>query len=456
VSYLTTNEADGARLLSCNFMSGAIPTVVIVGRPNVGKSTLFNRITGQRRAIVGDEPGITRDRIHGSAEHDGRRFELIDTGGIVVQDQEYIPAQILRQAEFALKQAEHIIFLVDGRAEITGSDRDLARMLIRLGKPVSVAVNKVDSIKQQDLIHNFHELGIADIFPVSAEHGTGVDALLDRVVGGFEATDGQEQPEEAPGIKVAIIGRPNVGKSTLLNALTGKERAIVSPIAGTTRDAVDERIVYNGTEYIIVDTAGIRRKGKTHDMAEKLSVVMARRHIRMAHVVLMVLDATEGVVGLDTTIAGYAHEGGRGLILCVNKWDEMRGQGGQQKGQFEQQIRDAFKFLDYAPIVYLSAKAGTGIAKLFPLIKEVYDSASTRISTGELNRFVDQLHFEERKIYYITQHSIRPPAFAVFTGKGGPLHFSHERYLMNQLRRRFGFRGTPILVQTRAKKKEKE
>jgi GTP-binding protein len=438
-------------------MSDAIPTVVIVGRPNVGKSTLFNRITGQRRAIVGDEPGITRDRIHGSAEHDGRHFEVIDTGGIVVQDQDYIPAQILQQANVALERATHIIFLVDGRSEITGSDRDLARMLLRLGKPVSVAVNKVDTAKHQDLVNSFYELGIPDLFPVSAEHGTGIDMLLDRVTAGFPDTkEPAEEETTAPtGIKVAIIGRPNVGKSTLLNALTGQDRAIVSPIAGTTRDAVDETVVHKGVEYILVDTAGIRRKSKTHDMAEKLSVVMARRNIRMAHVVLLMLDATEGIVGLDATIAGYAHEGGRAVIICVNKWDEIKGQGGQMKAQFEEKIRDNFKFLDYAPVMFLSAKDGAGVSKLFALIKEVYDAACMRISTGELNRFVDHLHFEERKIYYITQHSIRPPAFAVFTDKGGALHFSHQRYLVNQLRKRFGFKGTPILLQTRAKKKGK-
>jgi GTP-binding protein len=429
-------------------MSDAIPTVVIVGRPNVGKSTLFNRITGQRRAIVGDEPGITRDRIHGTAEHDGRRFELIDTGGIVVADQEYIPAQILRQAEVALRDAAHIIFLVDGRAEITGSDRDLAQMLKRLGKQVSLAVNKIDTAKSADLTHGFFELGVADVFPLSAEHGTGVDALLDHVTQGFPEA-AAAAPSEA--IKVAIIGRPNVGKSTLLNALTGQERAIVSPVAGTTRDAVDEKIVRDGVEYIFVDTAGIRRKGKTHLMAEKLSVVMARRNIRMSHVVLLVLDATEGVVGLDATIAGYAHEGGRAIVVVVNKWDEVKGQGGHKKGEFEQQIRDNFKFLDYAPVVFISAKSGAGLPKLFPLVREVYESASRRISTGELNRFVEQLRFDERKIYYITQHSIRPPAFAIFIDKGPQLHFSHERYLINQLRRRFGFKGTPILLQTRAK-----
>ena len=439
-------------------MSNAIPTVVIVGRPNVGKSTLFNRITGQRRAIVGDEPGITRDRIHGTAEHDGRRFEVIDTGGIVVHDQEYIPGQILRQAEFVLKTADHIIFLVDGGAEITGSDRDLSQMLKRLGKPVSLAVNKIDSQVRDGLANEFFGLGIADVFPVSAEHGIGVDALLDRVTGSFARGAPVDDPAAPPapaGIKVAIIGRPNVGKSTLLNALVGTERAIVSPIAGTTRDSVDQAVMHQGTEYIFIDTAGIRRKGKTRDMAEKMSVVMARRHIRMAHVVLLMLDATEGVVTLDTTIAGYAHEGGRALIVCVNKWDEMKGQSGQKKNEFEQQIRDQFKFLDYAPIVFLSAKEGAGVGKLFKLIREVYDSASRRITTGELNRFVANLHFEERKIYYITQHSIRPPSFAVFTDKGPALHFSHERYLVNQMRKKFGFIGTPILLQTKSKKRAK-
>jgi GTP-binding protein len=425
------------------------PTVVIVGRPNVGKSTLFNRITGQRRAIVGDESGITRDRIHGLAEHRGRHFELIDTGGIVVDDQEYIPSQILHQAEMVLKSAAHVIFLVDGRSEITGSDRDLARMLLRLGKPVSLAVNKADTVAREGLANEFYELGIADVFPVSAEHGIGVDALLDRVTADIPESDEPAAAPEHPAIKVAIIGRPNVGKSTLLNALTGQDRSIVSPVAGTTRDAVDERLTRDGVEYVFVDTAGIRRKGKTKLMAEKLSVVMARRNIRMAHVVLLVLDATEGVVGLDATIAGYSHEGGRALILCVNKWDEIKD---RRKQEFEEHVRDQFKFLDYAPVVFMSAKTGAGVGQLFKLIREVYESASRRITTGELNRFVEQLRFEERRIFYITQHSVRPPAFAVFTDRGGPLHFSHERYLINQIRRRFGFPGTPILLQSKSKK----
>ena len=431
-------------------MPETTPTVVIVGRPNVGKSTLFNRITGQRRAIVGDEPGITRDRIHGFAEHDGRRFEVIDTGGIVIDDQEYIPTQILHQAEMALATASHIIFLVDGRAEITGADRDLASMLKRLGKPVSLAVNKADTAARYDLANEFYELGIGNVFPISAEHGTGIDALLDDVLANVERA-GDEAPAETTSVKVAIIGRPNVGKSTLLNALTGKERAIVSPIAGTTRDAVDERVVRGGTEFVFVDTAGIRRKGKTKLMAEKLSVVMARRNIRMAHVVLLVLDATEGVVALDTTIAGYAHEGGRAVIVVVNKWDEVQGQKGQKKNEFEEKIRDQFKFMDYAPVVFVSALNGAGVDRLFALIKDVYQSASMRVTTGEMNRFVENLHFEERRIFYITQASIRPPSFVVFTDGRTPLHFSHERYLMNQIRKRFGFKGTPIVLKTRAK-----
>ena len=428
-------------------MSRSTPTVVIVGRPNVGKSTLFNRITGQRRSIVGDEPGITRDRIYGSAEHDGHRFELIDTGGIVVDDQEYIPSQILHQAQVALEAAAQIILLVDGRSEITAADRDLARMLLRLGKPVTVAVNKTDTAARDTFAHEFYELGIPDVYPVSAEHGTGVDALLDHITAGFDKTaPGDASAEER--IHVAIIGRPNVGKSTLLNALTGEDRAIVSPIAGTTRDAVDQQVLRDGVEYVFVDTAGIRRKGKTNLMAEKLSVVMARRHLRMADVALLVLDAAEGVLSLDATIAGYAHEGGRALILCANKWDARRGRNRQE---FERQVRGNFKFLEYAPVAFVSASTGVGVDSLFPLIREVYESANRRISTGELNRFVEQLRFEERKIFYITQASVRPPTFVVFTDRGGPLHFSHERYLINQIRRQFGFRGSPIVLKTRAK-----
>ena len=415
---------------------------------------------------MGDEPGITRDRISGAASYEGRRFELVDTGGIVVSDAEYIPSQILRQAKVALEHAARVIFLVDGRAEITSADRELSQLLRKLGKPVTLVVNKVDTGAKETLVHEFWELGIRDVYPVSAEHGLGVDALMMHITEGFpEATEEEEAALEESGkrpneaaeekiaagpIKVAIIGRPNAGKSTLLNALVGEERAIVSPIAGTTRDAVDETVSHAGTDFVFIDTAGIRRKGKTKLMAEKLSVVMARRHIRMANVVVLVMDATEGVLGLDATIAGYAHEGGRPVILCVNKWDLLTD---DKQFAFEESIRYHLKFLEYAPVVFLSALTGSGVYKLFGLIKTVFASATRRVTTGELNRFVEKLHFDERKILYITQAGVRPPSFVVFTDKAGPLHFSHERYLVNQLRKKFGFEGTPIELKIRGRLK---
>jgi GTP-binding protein len=428
--------------------SETLPSVVIVGRPNVGKSTLFNAITGQRRSIVGDEPGITRDRIYGEAKHRGRRFQVIDTGGIIPNDEELIPSEILRQARVALESADHIVFLIDGRTEITGTDRDLAKILRKLGRPVALAVNKIDSSARENLTHEFHSLGFEHVFPVSAEHRLGLDDLLEHVTEGFPVND-QEAPPDRTRIKVAIIGRPNVGKSTLLNSLTGEDRAIVSPVAGTTRDAVDETVEEEGTEFVFIDTAGIRRKGKTHEMAEKLSVVMARRHIRMAHVVLLVMDATEGVVGHDATVAGYAHEEGRAIILVVNKWDAV---ANKDKKAFTQKIKDELKFLDYAPVAFISAQKGIGVKQLFALIRQCYESASKRVTTGELNRFVETLRIEPAiKIYYITQPSFRPPTFIMFTDKPKSLHFSAERFLINRLREKFGFKGTPIVIKTRGK-----
>ena len=433
---------------------------MIVGRPNVGKSTLFNALLGRRRSIVGDEPGITRDRIIGEAVYRGRRFELIDTGGIITDDTEMIPTQILKQARVALETASQVIFLIDGRSEITGADRDLAAMLRKLGRPVTLAVNKIDSPKREDLAHEFHGMGFKDLYPVSSEHQLGLADLLDHVTADFpadklparnhEAEPGEDGEEEVESkikhIKVAIIGRPNVGKSTLLNALTGSERAIVSPVAGTTRDAVDETVQREGIDYIFVDTAGIRRKGKTKLMAEKMSVVMARRHLRMSNVALLVLDASEGLLALDATIAGYAHEEGRAVILCVNKWDLAKD---RNRKKFQEQIEDDFKFLDYAPIVFLTARTGQGVSALFPLIRKVFDSASRRVTTGELNRFVETLHWEyDSKIKYITQASMRPPTFVVFTDRP-KLHFSAERNLINRLRERFGFEGTPVVIKTK-------
>ena len=433
-----------------------LPSIVIVGRPNVGKSTLFNAITGQRRSIVGDEPGITRDRIYGAGEHRNRRFELIDTGGIVPNDAELIPSEILRQARVALEHAKHIIFVIDGRTEITGTDRELASILRKLGKPVALAVNKIDAAVRESLTHEFYSLGFEHVFGVSAEHKLGLRELLDHVTEGIKPEEIDEEASEKPKpkrIKVAIIGRPNVGKSTLLNALTGQERAIVSPIAGTTRDAVDETLIENNVEYTFVDTAGIRRKGKTTEMTEKLSVVMARRHIRMANVVLLVVDATEGIVGHDATVAGYAHEEGRALIICVNKWDAVED---KDKKKFTENVRDEFKFLEYASVTFLSAAKGHGVPQILPLIRDCFDSASKRATTGELNRFVETLKIEPPiKIYYITQAGIRPPTFILFTDKRGALHFSAERFIINRLRERFGFKGTPVVLKVKTKSPSK-
>ncbi|MBV9267500.1 MAG: ribosome biogenesis GTPase Der [Acidobacteriaceae bacterium] len=428
-----------------------MPTVVIVGRPNVGKSTLFNAILGDRRSIVGDEPGITRDRIYGEAEYRGKKFGLIDTGGILPHEDALIPIEILKQARVALDMASHILFVIDGRTEITAPDRDLAQLLRPLNKPLTLVVNKIDAKARENLVHEFYSLGLGDPVAVSAEHKLGLDHLLELVTDPFpkesQDTDEQELEEKQRRIKVAIIGRPNVGKSTMLNALVGAERAIVSPVAGTTRDAVDESIVEGNTTYRFVDTAGIRRKGKTHEMTEKLSVVMARRHIRMANVVLLIVDATEGVVGSDATIAGYADEEGRCVIIVVNKWDAAEG---KSKRAFTDTIRDQLKFLDYAPIIFASAKNREGIRRIFGTVRKCFDSASKRVTTGELNRFVATLKFEsDIRIYYMTQASIRPPTFVVFTDKADKMHFSVERNLINRLREQFGFEGTPIVIKTK-------
>jgi GTPase len=424
-----------------------IPSIVIVGRPNVGKSTLFNAITRTRRSIVGDEPGITRDRIYGTGDYHGRKFVLIDTGGIITDDDALIPSEILKQARTALKNASYVIFLIDGRTEITGADRELAAMLRKLGKPVVLAVNKIDSPKREDLAHEFHSLGFKDLFAISAEHRIGLDDLLEKVTQGFEVSEAQEdeapKAEPMPPIKVAIIGRPNVGKSTLLNAFAGSERAIVSPIAGTTRDAVDETIEHKGVEFSFVDTAGIRRKGKTKLMAEKMSVVMARRHLRMCNVALLIIDATEGMLALDATIAGYAHEEGRAIVIVVNKWDQAK----MGKRKFAEELADHLKFLDYAQVAFISAKDRAGVMGLFAMIRHAFEAASKRVSTGELNRFVASLRWEHGvKIYYMVQADVRPPKFIVFTDKAQNLHFSAERYLVNRLREKFGFEGTPIVL----------
>ena len=464
--------------------TAGVPTLAIVGRPNVGKSTLFNRIVGSRRAIVGDEPGITRDRLYGEAEWRGRELRIVDTGGIIPEEKDLIPAEIFRQAKVALQEAAGIILVVDGRSEIAAPDLELARLLIRGGKPLFLAVNKMDTDKQQALAEEFYRLGIRNLFPVSAENGSGVDELLDAVLEalpqGKQTTAGTEDTGETPEAtptetKVAIIGHPNVGKSTLLNRLTGTSRAIVSPIPGTTRDAIDELVERDGRRFRFIDTAGIRRKGKTHLMAEKLSVVMARKHLEAADIALLVIDATEGVNALDATIAGYAHESGRSVIIVVNKWDLVisgkKKAGRESKAErirdsrrpadreaYEQRVRDALKFLSYAPLLFVSAETGRDTDKIFPLLEEVAAERRKRIPTAEMNRFLKQVDFDRAsvpashrvKIYYMTQASVSPPTFVLFTDRKVKLHFSYQRFIENQIRRAFGFMGTPIWIKSRA------
>jgi GTPase len=453
-------------------------TLAIVGRPNVGKSTLFNRLVGSRRAIVGDEPGITRDRLYGDVEWTGRKLRVVDTGGIIPDDQQLIPAEIFRQARVALEEADAIVLVVDGRTELASPDIDLARLLRRTGKPLLLAVNKADTPQLEPYAEEFRSLGIKDLFPISAENGNGIAELLEHVLSVMpareaeaeeappepESEDAEEQPETARETRVAIIGRPNVGKSTLLNALTGTSRAIVSPIAGTTRDAVDETVEHGGHTYRFIDTAGIRRKGKTELMAEKLSVVMARKHLEGADVALMLIDATEGVTAGDATIAGYAHESGRSVIVVINKWDlvtdkRSAGKPPADRNVYEEQVRRHLKFLSYAPVLFVSATTGKNIDELFSTLELVARERRKRIGTGEMNRFLARIDFERAsvpmakrvKILYLTQASVSPPTFILFTDRAVKLHFSYERFLENQIRSAFGFVGAPIRIKTRAR-----
>jgi len=454
------------------------PILAIVGRPNVGKSTLFNRLIGSRRAIVGDEPGITRDRLYGETSWNGRRLRVIDTGGIVPDDKNLIPAEIFRQARMALEEASAIVMVVDLRTELAAPDMELARLLRRLNKPLFLAVNKVDSQKLEAEAENFRTLGIENLFPVSSEHGSGVAELLEAALEAIPDNKAEQAEESTPEAqateaqqpkpletRVAIIGHPNVGKSTLLNALTGTSRAIVSPIAGTTRDAVDEVLEKDGARYRFIDTAGIRRKGKTHLMAEKLSVVMARKHLEAADVALLVIDAVEGVSALDANIGGYAHESGRSVIIVVNKWDlvsRQREDGpAASREVYEQQVRRVLKFLDYAPIVFISASEGKNLEKLFKALELVAAERRKRIGTSQMNRFLETVDFERAsvphrqkvRIYYMTQAQASPPTFILFTDKDVKLHFSYERFLENQIRKAFGFIGTPIWIKNRPRRK---
>jgi GTP-binding protein len=449
-------------MLSLVTMDGEpVPTLVIVGKPNVGKSTLFNRITASRRSIVGSQPGMTRDRIHFKTQWRGRAFELTDTGGMLFGETSEFPRLISEQVLAAVEVASHLIFVVDGRSELSSTDHELAHMLRRTGKPVSLAVNKCDTTEWDSLASQFYELGIDPVFAISAEHDRGINALLDHTTAEFPTAENIE-PIEKP-IQVAIIGRPNVGKSTLLNRLSGTERAIVSSTPGTTRDAVDEVIEREGATFRFVDTAGIRRKGKTEAGAEKLSVVMAQRHIRLADVVIVLVDADEGVVALDAKIASYAHDTGKAMIVVVNKWDQAPTARSKRAAilNFTQKVRHAMKFLNYAPILFISALHGQGTGKIFKVIQKVYGTSNLRIATGELNRFVSTIDFDRttfpgfRKptIRYVTQAETAPPTFVFFTRGSKKFHFSFERFLVNQLRASFDFEGTPLVIKSKNAKR---
>ena len=452
--------------------SVALPLVAIVGRPNVGKSTLFNRITGERRAITGDEPGITRDRIYGEASWNGRRFAIVDTGGIVPDDDAVIPANILKQAGAAIEEAQALVWVVDARKGITPLDEELARLLRTTGKRVLVAANKADAQRLEVDAGEFFRFGFDEVIPVSAETGNGVGDLLDIVVENFQTVEQDEddesgaQPRE---LRLAIVGRPNVGKSSLLNRLLGEERVIVSPVAGTTRDAVDTLLEVEGQRFRVIDTAGIRRKGKTEEVAEKLSVMMARRSLERADVAIVVVDAAEGVAALDANIAGYAHDAGCSIIIAVNKWDAVPDKETGTVSAFERDLRDKMKFLDWAPVVTISALTGQRVERILPLALRANEARNRRVPTSQLNAFFERNVSQPRggsapapvkggvsrlHIQYMTQVGVRPPRFVVFTAGGRPgLHFSYERYLLNRLREEFDFFATPIRIVERHKRR---
>jgi GTPase len=432
-----------------------LPLIVIIGRPNVGKSTLFNRIVGSRRSLVGNEPGMTRDRLEATAEWQGMRFNLVDTGGIVPQDRDIIASEIFRYAQMAIEKAAHLILVVDGREGVLPLDQELCNLMRRTGKRVSLAVNKIDLPMHAALAAEFASLGIADTYPVSAEHGLGVDLLLDHVTKDLPAAEKTAEGLAEP-VRIAIIGRPNVGKSTLLNRMAGQERSIVTPRAGTTRDAVDIEVEREGARYVFVDTAGIRRKGKTKLLAEKLSVIQARKHLEKADIALLVIDAGEEVAALDTHIAGYAHESHRSTILVVNKWDAIP-RGPTVTNDYTRELRERMKFLDYAPIAFISALKGQRLESLWKLIAEVAAARTFRVPTGEINAFMKGIdlqrlpssHGRPLRIYYLTQAAVSPPTFIAFTNRPGKLHFSIERFLENRIRERFGFMGSPIVIKSR-------
>jgi len=426
------------------------PVVAIVGRPNVGKSTLFNRLAGMRKAIVEDIPGITRDRIYEQSEWEGRGFIIIDTGGLVSADEDVLATQVRKQAELAIDEADVIIMVVDAREGLTREDEVIAEILRRSGKPVVLAANKVEDFRSQPQFYEFFALGLAEPIPISAAHGLNTNDLLDQLVSFFP--DPEEPEAEGLCTRIAVVGRPNVGKSSLVNAILGEERVIVSDIPGTTRDAIDTPFVYGGNDYILVDTAGIRKKTKISGATEKYSVIRALKAAERADVVLIVIDATQGVTEQDQRIAGYIHERGRASIIVVNKWD-LVAKDGKSMTAYDKEIRDDLKFLAYAPILYVSALTGKRVPKILELVDFVADHHHRKVQTADLNRLINEAMLlnpppgagkKKLKIYYATQVKTGPPTFVLFVNDTELMHFSYLRYLENTLRQSFGFEGSPI------------
>jgi len=433
-----------------------LPVVAIVGRPNCGKSTIFNRIVGQRISIVEDTPGVTRDRIYAKAEWLGRHFHIIDTGGIEVSDEPLID-QIKYQAEIAIDEADVIIFVCDAREGVTPDDEYVAELLYRAQKKVVVAVNKVDDVSYRDNVYEFYRLGFEDVVGVSSLHGIGFGDMLDRVIIMLPEKSEKEYSEDT--IKFCFIGRPNVGKSSLTNAILGEDRVIVSNIAGTTRDAIDSPFTRDGQKYVVIDTAGLRKRGKIYETTEKYSVLRAMSAIERSDICVIVLDATEGIIEYDKRIAGYAHNAYKGVIICVNKWDAIKKETNTMN-EWIKNIRSEFQFLDYAPIVFVSAKEQKRIHTLFEAIKQVSVNYERRITTNVLNEVIlDAVSLNpaptynggKLKVYYVTQVSVKPPTFVLFVNNPNFMHFSYERFIDNKIRENFEFTGTPIKIITKVR-----
>ncbi len=426
------------------------PIVAIVGRPNVGKSTLFNQLVGRRISIVDDEPGVTRDRIYADTHWLDTEFTLVDTGGIDVQTQDELMLQMRQQAQVAIDTAQVVILLVDGKDGITPADREVAAMLRRAHKPIVLGVNKIDAPHEEEMLYEFHNLGIGEPISISASHKRGLGDLLDAVIQHLPSSEQQEDDEDV--IKIAVLGKPNVGKSSIVNNLLGEERVIVTDIPGTTRDAIDTPLEANGQKYIIIDTAGIRRKSRINQDLERYSVIRALAAIRRCDVALMVIDATQEVTTQDTKIAGLIHEEGKGCILVMNKWDLIE-KGTNTMNQYRKRLYNELAYMQYAPSIFTSALTGRRVAKILEMVDEVYEQCTFRISTGVLNDCIaDAVAFSEPptdkgrrlKIFYGTQVSIKPPTFVLFVNDPTLMHFSYIRYLENYFRKSFGLRGTPI------------